>query len=433
MKIDALEFVLDDLPNITIKAIEKYQYFSDQWKNSSYLFLHFFDELLTGWDFDFQKFRHSILSNVKQHAKKFISGESVSQQDWINSPWHFLNPVKNHFALWKLSEKDIMDNGYVVFCRQKDQWCRVFYDYNLNDPQHAAERISSMLDISHAVAINLRKLRDIVIELRLEKDLTKKYTYHYNMRKPTLHLQKNLFWEEENNPEYLSTIQKYFTTVILDSSDLLKKKMIVHFFRGSLAMSRRFCYNFDYTNCLNWVPVFRDYILDQHSYFNELGYYDKYGNVFPLFLRPVDGYKTFAGQVFKNYNQFRDEYRYLKQNKNVEDSLMCMESKVFEISREWRTVYIGNEYVDGGLYMQGNGIVEVEKSIPDEVVALSKQIAEHEYFLNVPNFVIDICESSGILRLLEINSFECSSFYGMDLNKIYKKLAENSENNVRHN
>lgn len=243
------------------------------------------------------------------------------------------------------------------------------------------------------------------------------------MNKPTLHLQKNLFWEEDDNPEYIPTIEKYFNIIEVDSSDLLKPNRIVQFFRGSLAMSRKFYSNFDYANCLNWVPIFRDYILDKRSYFNDLKYFSNYA-FYPIFIRPVDGYKTFAGQVFANHERFLVEYRYLKQNKNIEDHLMCLASLVKTVSKEWRTVYIDNEYVDGCLYMQGNGYVEVEKSIPDKVIELSKKIAEHEYFLNVPNFVIDICESDGNIHLLEINSFECSSFYGMDLDKIYKKLAE---------
>jgi ATP-grasp domain, R2K clade family 3 len=249
------------------------------------------------------------------------------------------------------------------------------------------------------------------------------------MTKPRLCLQTDLFWEEINI-DYIATIAKHFEIVNVDARYFYTKNKDICF-RGSLNVAKRLSLDYSYTDCKKWIPIFREYVLSpRHTLFNDLGYFANYVSEFdfPLYIRPSDGYKSFSGQVFPTKDKFIEEYNYLTKNLNYSDDLMCVTSPIKNIQKEWRTVFIDNKFIDGCLYMQGNGIVETESTIPSEVVELAKKIAKNDYFLNIFNFVIDICESDGKLFLLEINSFESGSFYAMDLDKIYKNWADSIKN-----
>lgn len=249
-----------------------------------------------------------------------------------------------------------------------------------------------------------------------------------NSLQPILHLQLDLFWEEENNPGYLDTIKKYFEVRLIEN---LMMTDIPQNTRCSLNMAKKFKLDYRFTNCLSWIPIFREYILSpRYTFFQDLGYFKNYHSAFdyPLYLRPADGYKSFAGQVFPSKEKFVEEYNYLTKNLNFSNELMCVTSPVKKIDKEWRMVWIDNKFVDGCQYMDGQSFVEVSTDIPNQVVELTSKIANNDYFINIPNFVIDICQSDGKLYLLEINSFESSSFYICDLDKIYKTWSNTIKN-----
>jgi hypothetical protein len=249
-----------------------------------------------------------------------------------------------------------------------------------------------------------------------------------NSFQPILHLQPNLFWEEEDNPGYLDTIRKYFDVQLIEHLHITDFPQHA---RLSLNLAKRAKFDYRFTNCMSWIPIFRSYILSpKYTFFQDMGYFKNYHSTFdyPLYLRPADGYKSFAGQVFPSKEKFVEEYTYLTKNLNFDDSLMCVSSPVKTIDKEWRTVWINNKFVDGCQYMDGQSFVEVSTDIPNQVVELASKIANTDYFINIPNFVIDICQSDGKLFLLEINSFESSSFYGCDLDKIYKTWSTAIQN-----
>jgi hypothetical protein len=240
------------------------------------------------------------------------------------------------------------------------------------------------------------------------------------MQKPLLYLQPNLFWEDEQ-PNTLNIIEQYFDIVEVGPQNLLSNQIPANF-RGSLNLAKKFKLDYGFTNCQKWYPYFRKYtICPTKTWFNDLQYFKDFHSAddYPLYLRPADGYKTFAGQVFPNKDRFLEEYHYLTNNLNVGPDLMCLTMPVRKIDREWRTVFINNRYVDGCLYMQGKDWVEPEPGCPKIVEELAKHIGQSDYFINKFDYVIDICESNGKLHLLEINSFNSSSFYICDLDKIY--------------
>ena len=60
-----------------------------------------------------------------------------------------------------------------------------------------------------------------------------------------------------------------------------------------------------------------------------------------------------------------------------------------KIYREYRTVFINNEYVSGCQYME-NMELKTDSYIPDNIIEFAKEIAQNDMFANQFEFVIDI-------------------------------------------
>ena len=245
--------------------------------------------------------------------------------------------------------------------------------------------------------------------------------------KPLIYLEKDLFTEDEKQ-DTPAIISQYFDIREIDMlgivSSRINPKKFRHslFGRYSLNIAKYIGKDFKAFDATYWLPALRNYTLSpKNTYFNDMDFFvNHYSSFdFPLFLRPCNGFKTFSGQVFPSKEKLVEEWNFIKKNKNVDTALMCMTSPVKKITKEWRTIFINNEYCSGSQYMILDE-VNISNDIPEHVIFFAKAIASHPYFQNISNFCIDICESSGSLSLLEINSFECSSFYGADLDKIYK-------------
>ena len=249
--------------------------------------------------------------------------------------------------------------------------------------------------------------------------------------KPILYLEKDLFTEDEKQ-DTVAIISQYFDIREIDMLGIVSSRINANninnslFGRYSLNIAKYIGKSFKEFDALNWLPALRNYTLSpKNTYFNDLKFFvEHYSSFdFPLFLRPTNGFKTFSGQVFPSKDKLIEEYNFIKKNKNIEGTIICMTSPVKHIHKEWRTIFINNEYCSGSQYMVNDELV-ISSEVPEHVVWLAKEIAKHDYFQNISNFCVDICESRGSLSLLEINSFECSSFYGADLNKIYKTWKE---------
>ncbi len=249
------------------------------------------------------------------------------------------------------------------------------------------------------------------------------------MNKPVLHLQQGLFGEEEENPDYLPTIQKHFDVCPVDKNYWVTTpwKDYRHF-RGSIQSAGKVGYHFQEFNCLNYVPHFRNLLIDPTCWFNDLGYFaNQYDWEQPLFLRPVSAKKPFAGQVFKSKERFLMEYEYLTVNQNFDDSLMCLAAKPTNIFKEYRLVYVNHKFISVCQYME-DGILSVKPVglMENKLREFGAKMAANPYLLNHPDFCVDLCfiDLTMKLRLIELNSIQCSSFYSCDLDACYKALAE---------
>lgn len=192
-------------------------------------------------------------------------------------------------------------------------------------------------------------------------------------------------------------------------------------FRGSLTMAQRMGRKFEFTNALAWAPALRNYILSQDYYFLDLAsVLDRFSFDRHLFVRPASGFKEFSGNVFTR-DKFAEEFHYTTRGKNIDPCTICMVSTPLENppSYEWRLVFIDHALVGASQYMEG-GQLSISRHVPDEVVSAGAEVSRNSYFLNVPDFVLDFAATESGPKLVEVNAAETSSFYGADLETIYR-------------
>lgn len=234
-------------------------------------------------------------------------------------------------------------------------------------------------------------------------------------------VQEDIFSEDEYFAP-LPIIRKYFDVVLLSDEDIQKNRVFdIYRFRGSLTLARKKGKTYPYANALQFMPHFREYLVNPETVFVDMRHIKEVGS-FPLFIRPVSGFKEFSGNVFTK-ESFETEYNFVTKNKNISPDLICAVCDPVEIGREWRAIFVDGEYISGSQYMN-KGELEIKKEIPDEVIEFAKKIAADDYFLNIFEYVIDVAEVGGELKLVEINAFETASFYGADLDALYKAWSE---------
>lgn len=246
--------------------------------------------------------------------------------------------------------------------------------------------------------------------------------------KTNLYFQRNIF--HENDDEHIDIIKKYFRLYEIDISSIYKPTSWdkPYSLKASIAIAKRAnCFE-KFTNALEWAGKLRKEMVSEHFYFQTMQYILDYFYALKedldlediqMFIRPVSGDKTFAGNVFSE-KSFRNEFEFLMQ-RNVDPHTLCMVSHTAHIKKEYRLIFIDGKYVSGSQYMV-NMKLHVDSSVPSDVIEYSKTV--HSKYDLPPWVVLDIGITRNGPRVIELNQIETSSFYGADLDKIYKTWSE---------
>lgn len=245
--------------------------------------------------------------------------------------------------------------------------------------------------------------------------------------KPRILLEPNLF-SEDLETDTQAIIGKYFDIELLPDdwawNDKFRDKTNKDYpnVRCSLNLAQRLGFKFEYANALKFMPNFRQYLVNPSTYFTDFAALYNQPDAFPLFIRPVAGFKVFSGNVY-TYDSYKIEFSHHKQRGN-DPFVICACANPIKIDKEYRCVFVNQEFVSGTRYMV-DGLLSVDSYVPDEVVTFAKFLSQKDYFLNLWDYVIDIGIIGDRLALVEINAFETASFYGADLEKIYSSWSAN--------
>ena len=169
--------------------------------------------------------------------------------------------------------------------------------------------------------------------------------------------------------------------------------------------------------CTTYYAYFGRYLLNQHyailsgveAVRQSDFWFDVFGRNEQLFARPDSVEKLFTGRCV-NKEGFAAALAPARYN----PATLVVIAPPQTIGREWRLVVAENSVVAASQYMV-DGKLNVARGCPDEVTACAEEILQNVSWRPDPIFMMDVCETNGRLRLLELNSFSCSGLYECDL------------------
>ena len=243
-------------------------------------------------------------------------------------------------------------------------------------------------------------------------------------------IQRGVFWEDGELLSNREAASRYFNVVDVTDEEVMSARFAAdpsYLMRGSMTLAQKMGRKFDFARVDRWLPHFREYAVNRDAIFTDmqhaLDFLLREEDISHMFVRPASPLKEFAGQAF-NADSLAKEMNWLKQGKNIEPrDLLCVVAPTVQIEREWRCIFVEGRLAGGSQYMT-RGEADIRADLPKEVGAFASQLARHDYFLNKFEFVIDVGEVAGALRLVEVNGFETASFYAANLDEIYDRWAK---------
>jgi len=151
-------------------------------------------------------------------------------------------------------------------------------------------------------------------------------------------------------------------------------------------------------------------------------FFEKFGSD-EMFIRPSNGYKTFAGQLLPKEN-FDYEFDIFIKTQWVDIDQLVLIAPKKNVREENRFIVISedgtNRIVDGNKYMI-DGELLIERIVDGQALAYANTVVNN--YTPDKAFTIDIAKmNDGTYKVLEIGSFCCASWYNMDLEKVVKEI-----------
>jgi hypothetical protein len=127
-----------------------------------------------------------------------------------------------------------------------------------------------------------------------------------------------------------------------------------------------------------------------------------------VFARPAGCHKLFTGRLIP-----RESFADALSPTRYDPATLVVIAAPRPIDREWRLVVADGRVIAASQYAQ-EGERAISRGCPDEVFAFAERMLAEVRWRPDPVFMLDVCESDGDLRLVELNGFSCSWLYACD-------------------
>lgn len=170
-----------------------------------------------------------------------------------------------------------------------------------------------------------------------------------------------------------------------------------------------------------------DFLNQDHLYcsFQDLkDDYDYYYDLFKrhdLFIRPNAGVKEFTGAVIRREHMMR-EIDAMEQMYNVSPQSMILISTPKKIYDETRFL-IGNDNIIDYSRYQINGKHKIDNWASNEAIEFVEDVLEKTSWRPDELFCIDVASTGSGIKIIELNSFSCSGWYGMNVEKVIQEVS----------
>jgi hypothetical protein len=173
--------------------------------------------------------------------------------------------------------------------------------------------------------------------------------------------------------------------------------------------------NAEQFDCRRYYPFFGKHLLNSECCIVPIddalartdALFEQFGEQGEVFLRPCPVEKIFTGRCVE-----RDSFVLALQSARYSQCQVLI-ARPRPMDREWRVVVADGRVLAGSQYRKG-GQVLVTPDCPGEVRSYVEGLLAATEWRPDPIFLMDVCESVGEIRLLEVNSFSCSGLYQCD-------------------
>lgn len=189
---------------------------------------------------------------------------------------------------------------------------------------------------------------------------------------------------------------------------------------GAFCTTKNFYCSAWYSECKDWLlhkkwaeTTVSQFVNNPELFFEELEATNS------NFIHPDSPLKPFSGRVVQRNNISLKalDYGYYYEDENLPIVL----APVSIINKEWRFVVIKKQIIAGSAYI-------AESRVESSLVTSGK---EWDYAQSIANsitspdaaYILDICESEGDYKLLELNPFSGADFYACDRSSIVKFMS----------
>lgn len=146
--------------------------------------------------------------------------------------------------------------------------------------------------------------------------------------------------------------------------------------------------------------------------------FDTYGRGEKVFARPAGCHKVFTGRCIA-----RDDFASALGPARYDLETQVVVAAPRPVRREWRLVVAGDRVVAGSQYA-AERTKNVRPGCPAEVQSFAEAMLAEVRWRPDPVFMLDLCESEGRLRLVELSGFSCSWLYACDLRAVVAEASE---------
>lgn len=189
------------------------------------------------------------------------------------------------------------------------------------------------------------------------------------------------------------------------------------------AFVKVFC-NLPKLECLHYYPKFGDRLLNSGYLMLPFGDLQrKKKQLFSsgeecFFVRPSSGYKTFTGGII-THEEWDDRIHELE--RRIDPETLVVVSAPRRIIKEWRAVVVDGRVITGGQYKNEGSVVRIN-GLPPDVSEFAQQVVDSVKYNPDPAWVLDVCETEFVKKVLEVGSFSCSGLYACDCEAVVKAI-----------
>jgi hypothetical protein len=186
-------------------------------------------------------------------------------------------------------------------------------------------------------------------------------------------------------------------------------------------------------DCAAYYPHFAPFLLNRsHAVLTGVeairradALFAEYGTSGEVFARPTGVHKLFVGRRIA-----REDWETALAPTRYDSDTRILVAAPQEIGREWRVVVVGDEVIAGSQYAI-DGVRTVSSECSSEAVSFVQTVLQGVTWRPAEVFMMDVCESNGTLRVVELNAFNCSWLYACDLPCVVRKVSEQAAKDWR--